>query len=286
MVETTISGIGESPPSRQSGMTAQHLALSAISKSLADAGLEASEIDAVVTESQLCSHNAPLDVMQRAAGLVNVHIAMQSSPVGAGILAALAFATELVASGRSKHALTYFAIDWGSFPAGPSVFHAEMAEKDVLEKPTGFLGPALYFATIAKRYQNVYGLTDNLTQELLADVVLAARANAAEHPEAQQRKALDMAGYCSSPMIAEPLHAADCSLLSDGAGAIIVSRRDACRSDIPGVAIAGWGYDSEPITFAEFYTQSPWLPELPATSRASVFCRAYDAKRYRFIPAL
>ncbi len=61
--------------------------------------------------------------------------------------------------------------------------------------------------------------------------------------------------------------------------ALIISRRDLSGDSHPQVSLRAWSYDYEPQTFAEFYTQNPHLPDLPATSRASK--RAFAAAGLR-----
>jgi len=267
--DAVIAGVGEADPVRRSGRTAEQLALQAIAAAIADAGLSPGDIDCIVTEGSLCPAMTPTDRIAPAAGIVNLRRVAQSSPIGAGILAALGMACEMVASGAASHVLTYFAVDWGTFPAGPVEYHTKMQAKAIVEEPVGFAGPPLYFAVAAQRYKQVYGLSDEALHAMLADIVIATRANASLHPAAQARQTLDAVSYQANPMIAEPLRAADCSLLSDGAGAIVVSRRSLWRAQRPDVGLKSWSYAVDPIPDVDFYTQSPWLPQLPATSRAS-----------------
>ena len=267
---TFISGVGEVAPVRSSGRSAEQLALEAIAKALVDAGLAPNDIDAIVTESSLCPQMTPVDRIAVAAGIHSLRRVAQTSPVGAGILAAVGAACELVASGQATHVLTYFAVDWGTNSAGPTEYHTKMSAKKIVEEPVGFAGPPLYFAMIAKRYQHIYGLSDAQLSELLGTVAIAARANAARHPQAQLRKPLDREAYLAARMIAEPLHGVDCSLLSDGAVALVVSRANAgARRRTGDAVLSGWSYAVDPIADMDFYTLSPWLPGVPAASRAA-----------------
>src|SRR5437868_3794541 len=108
-----VSGIGEVHPARRLGQPLELLLLDAIRAAIADAGLGGDAIGAVVTESSLVPRLAPLDRIVSAAGLTGLDMVMQSSPVGAGILAAVGQAFDLVASGKVDHCLTYFGVDWG-----------------------------------------------------------------------------------------------------------------------------------------------------------------------------
>ncbi|CAM3504275.1 thiolase family protein [Polaromonas hydrogenivorans] len=275
MSVAVVSGIGEVSPSRRSGKSVETLILSAISGALADAGLRGYDIDAVVTESSLTPSMAPLDRIGAAAGLINVRMALQSTPVGAGILSAVGTAFELVSNNKADHCLVYFGVDWGTTPSGPTEYHERMPAKKLVEHPAGFAGAPLYFAAAAMRYQYVYNLSDSELQDMLWSVVESTLVNASRNPCAQNGRVLSKEEYLNKAFIAEPLRSADCSLLSDGAVAIIISRRDKTKVRNVPVTLEGWAYDMESIPDMDFYTQSPWLPRLPAASRASG--RAFQA---------
>ena len=258
-----IAGMGEVAPERRSAADVETLILRAIHAAVADAGLKAADIDAVITESTLTPATAALDRIGVAAGLTGLRRTALSTPVGAGIIAAAGMAADMVMRGEADAVLTWFATGWGSASGGPTGYHAKMEAKHLIEDPAGFTGPPLYFAVAAHRYAHVHGLSSAELEELLYGTVAAARAHGALHPDAQLRKPLaDIDAYRASPLIAEPLRMADCSLLSDGAVALVVTRGDS------GVAVRAWDYAVDPITDADFYTQSPWLPDLPAAGRA------------------
>ncbi|HSV84689.1 MAG TPA: thiolase family protein [Ramlibacter sp.] len=269
MTTALVSGIGEVHPARKLGQPLDVLLLRAIGAALADAGLRSDQIGAVVTESSLVPKQAPLDRIAPAAGLSRLDVVMQSSPMGAGILAAVGQAFDLVASGKVEHCLTYFGVDWGTSPEGPTEYHERMPAKSIVEFPAGLAGPPLYFGLAAKRYQHLHGLTDQQLQDMLFDVVRCTLDNAARHPHAQNGRPLTREAYLAKPLIAEPLRSADCSLLSDGAMALVISRADKVARDVTPVGLAAWAYDQEMIPDTDFYTQSPWLPALPAAGRSA-----------------
>lgn len=285
MSQATVAGIGEVHPAHRLGASLDVLLLRAIRAALADADVPASAVGAVVTETSRVPKLAPLDRMVQAAGLTGLRHVRQSSPVGAGILAAVGMAFDMVESGAVDHCLTWFGVDWGTTPEGPTEYHERMPAKSVVEFPAGLAGPALYFAVAARRYQHLHGLDDAALQEMLWSVVGATRANAALHPHAQSPAALTRAEYLAKPMVAEPLRVADCSLLSDGAVALLISRRDRVASAVPQVSLAAWAYEHEPIADADFYTQSPWLPDLPATTRSGARALAAAGLTVRDIDA-
>jgi acetyl-CoA acetyltransferase len=259
-----IAGLGQVAPQRRSPHDVETLILRAVRAAIAEAGMAPADIDAMVTESTLCPATASLDRIAVAAGLTKLQRTALSTPVGAGIIAAVGMAADMVGRGEARAVLTWFATGWGSATGGPTSYHAKMEAKHVVEDPAGFTGPPLYFAVAAHRYAHEHGLTPSELEELLFRTVAAARGHGMLHPHAQLRKPLtDLATYRDSPAVADPLRMADCSLLSDGAVALVIARGAA------GVVVKAWDYAVDPITDADFYTQSPWLPDLPAARRAS-----------------
>ncbi|MGV0879354.1 thiolase domain-containing protein [Martelella sp. FLE1502] len=93
------------------------------------------------------------------------------------------------------------------------------------------------FARFARAYAAAYGdRTD-----ALARIAVKNHANAMANPLAQMHKPLDF-DFCRqvsnrNPMIADPLKVTDCSLISDGAAALVVTRDEAARGAARAVAI-------------------------------------------------
>src|ERR1700726_815759 len=77
--------------------------------------------------------------------------------------------------------------------------------------------PAL-FAMIARRHMYQYGTT----REQLAAVAVKNHANGAKNPLAHMRKVITMEQALAGKMISEPLTGFDCSLISDGAAAVLI----------------------------------------------------------------
>ena len=78
--------------------------------------------------------------------------------------------------------------------------------------------PAL-FAMIARRHMYQYGTT----REQLAAVAVKNHANGAKNPLAHMRKVITMEQALAGKPIAEPLTVYDCSLISDGAAAVMIA---------------------------------------------------------------
>jgi acetyl-CoA C-acetyltransferase len=85
------------------------------------------------------------------------------------------------------------------------------------EGRAGATFPAL-FAMIARRHMYQYGTT----REHLAAVAVKNHANGAKNPLAHMRKVITLEQALSGKPIAEPLTVYDCSLISDGAAAVVL----------------------------------------------------------------
>ncbi|MGW5161150.1 acetyl-CoA acetyltransferase [Nonomuraea wenchangensis] len=108
------------------------------------------------------------------------------------------------------------------------------------ETPYGPLYPISYYAMSAQRYLHEYGGT----REQLAEVAVAAREWALLNPAAYRHGAgpLSVADVIGAPMVSTPLTTADCCLVTDGGGAVVLTSLDRAR-DLrrPPVRVLGYG---------------------------------------------
>lgn len=122
------------------------------------------------------------------------------------------------------------------------------------ETPYGATVPA-YYALIAQAHMNRYGTTP----EQLASVAVNARTHAARNPAAQMREPITVDDVLNSRMIADPLHLLDCSLVSDGGAAIVMTSSDRVseyENDPVFLLGAGEGHGHEHISQASSFTTS------------------------------
>jgi acetyl-CoA acetyltransferase len=90
-----------------------------------------------------------------------------------------------------------------------------------IERPFGPTVPSL-FGMVARAYMNEFGADEHD----LGAVSIHDRAAAITHPNSHMRAPMDFASYCASHMIADPLRLLDCSPVSDGGAAVIVTTAD------------------------------------------------------------
>jgi len=115
------------------------------------------------------------------------------------------------------------------------------------EVRAGATFPAL-FAMIARRHMHQYGTT----REQLAAVAVKNHQNGAKNPLAHMRKVITMEQALAGKPIAEPLTVYDCSLISDGAAAVLIAplERAAEFTDKP-VRVLGIAQTSDYVALDE-----------------------------------
>jgi len=109
-----------------------------------------------------------------------------------------------------------------------------------LEVPYGPLFPLSMYALAAQRWLH----DSDGTSEDLAEVAVAAREWALRNPEAFRYDTgpLTHAEVLGSKLVSSPLHVADCCLVTDGGGAVVITTAERARDlDVAPVRILGSG---------------------------------------------
>ncbi len=134
------------------------------------------------------------------------------------------------------------------------------------EIKAGSTFPSL-FAMIARRHMYQFGTT----REHLAAVAVKNHANGALNPDAHMRKVITMEQALNARPVAEPLGLYDCSLISDGAAAVILAPLDRARDfTSKPVRILGVAQASDFVAL----DQKPDITTFPAVRRAGQ--KAYE----------
>lgn len=223
-------GLGEAP-----GLTELEITCGAVAASLADAGLRPADVDAVFCAS--VTHNMGSLALCEYLG-ISPRFSDSSMIGGSSNLAHLMTAMMAIATGQCEVAL----IAYGSNQRSASGRLVSTSRPDPYEGPYGPRQPITSYALAASRHMHEYGTT----REQLAEVAVAARAWAALNPEAFLRKPLSVSDVLASRPISDPFTVRDCCLVTDGAGAVILTApdraRDLRRPPVPvlGAAMAHW----------------------------------------------
>lgn len=245
-----IVGVGETEFRRKHERGLDALVVEAARRAIADSGLKPAEIDGIVVPVGMPA----ADEIAFAAGMVHRgYTAINAYTPGAGPVAALVEAGHAIAAGLATAVLVPYGIRTSN-PGGPYAYHAADPLKADLEMPVGYYGQPLYFAMIAQRYAHEFGLQP----EQLGSLAVAQREWAARTPNSQKPERITMDDYLRAPLVSGLLRNLDCCLITDGAGAYVVTTRARAR-DLPNppAVVAGVAAGSNPWTLTEMFTQSP-----------------------------
>ncbi|MFS2127112.1 thiolase [Pseudomonas sp. Pseusp97] len=219
--KTAIVGIGSAGIGEAHGFSAMELLGQASLKAIADAGLKLSDVDAVFSATS--SHAFPTLSVCEYLG-IKPKFVDGTNVGGSSFEWHLLQATLALQAGLCDVAL----ICYGSNQRTAGGKLVSMSEPQWHETPYKPRHPITSYALAASRHMHQYGTT----REQLAEVALAARGWANLNPEAFARGPLSMDDVLAARMVSDPLSAADCCLVTDGAGACIMVRADRAR-DLP-----------------------------------------------------
>lgn len=226
---TAIVGIGATDFTKASGRTPLQLAVDACQRALDDAGLDAKQINGIVTFSAEMNHE--IEVARNLGIPALTHFSMIPHGGGAacGTITQAALA---VASGQSDYVLVYRAFNersWHRFGTGVQdrPMGAEVPGISFSwSSPFGLLTPASWVAMFATRYMHEYGATS----EDFGRVAVVDRDFAATNPKAHfYQRPITLEDHQNSRWIVAPLHLLDCCQESDGGQALIVTTRDRAK---------------------------------------------------------
>ncbi len=227
---------------------------------IADSGLEAKDIDAIYVGS--CSpgtfinqeHVAPLaaeiDPALRFKPMSRCECACASSSV------ALYNAVYAVEAGRAKNVLVIGVEKMNLLPT-PQMTHVLACSSHWPTEGSKGMSFPMLFAEYAKGYQAFYKIPKEELEQMLWTAGALCYKNGAENPLAHVQNGpasveaimklneLDPKGKCKNMMIAAPLRLHDCSLVTDGAAALVITATSAVTNRKRAVEIAGIGHSTE-----------------------------------------
>lgn len=120
------------------------------------------------------------------------------------------------------------------------------------ERECGATMPALA-AMITEKYREKFRLTQARLESMLCAVAMKNHANGARNPLAQFQRAISREAYYASKYVATPLRLYDCSPITDGAAAVVLT------GDKTDVRLAGIGQGTGPLSLRgrEIFTSFP-----------------------------
>jgi len=254
IVGVGTAGLGEAP-----GFTAMDIQALAVRAALDDAGLGLHDIDGLFCANM--SHTFPALTTLEYLGLRPRWID-GTNVGGSSFLVHALSATMALQAGLCDVAL----ICYGATQRTGAGRMVPAAEQPTYEVPHGPRYPMIAYALAASRHMQAYGTT----RAQLAEVAVAARAWAGLNPDAFERAPLTVDDVLGARMVMDPLTVRDCCLLTDGAGAVILTRPDRARDcPAPRVHMLGGGAASYNRAVSE-------MPELDTTAAVDSGRRAYE----------
>ena len=190
-----------------------------------DAGIKKSDVDGLITAFSLVEHTFMhcttfadyFGHRPRFFSSVAIGGATAVWMVAEAAMAIAAGQAEVVLCVRGDNTLS------GISSSGMVALIREMCHAE-FEFPYGLTTPGGY-ALAAQRYFHEYGAKP----EHLAAVAVTMRKHAANKPNAMNKEPLTIEDVLKSRIVAEPLHKYDCSIISDGGAAFIVTTEEKAK---------------------------------------------------------
>ena len=261
-----IVGAGRSDVGRVPGKSVLALAAQAASKALADAGIERSQVDGVLSSVAFAApfHRFSVAFSEYFGIAPTFSNTLQVSGATAATMFNIAAAA--VAGGLADNVLIVGA-DSLLTGLSPDLALRSMTESrdQQYEMPFG-IPVANTFAMTAHRHMKEFGTT----AEQFAKVAVIHREHARRTPGAQMTAPITVQDVLGSGWVTTPYHKLDCSLISDGAAAFVVTSAGRARAtgQARPVYILGGG---------ECYTHEHifLMPSLTTTGAVQSSARAY-----------
>lgn len=216
---TCVVGVAESDLGQVApGTTPMDLIAQATLRALDDCGLKLADIDGVFSSaSQL--RLAPLSIVEYLG--IRPRYVDGTSIGGSSFMSHLAHARAALQAGLCQVAL----IAYGSTQRSVSRAEAAPREFNPYETPYRPILPAAGYALAAGRHMHEFGTT----RAQLAQVAVAARQWALLNPVAWEKSPLTIDEVLAARPVCDPLTVRDCCLVTDGGGAMILTRADRAR---------------------------------------------------------
>lgn len=227
---TAVVGVADLvSPTGTLGKPARALEAEAIAQALNDAGLSLNDVDGLFAATGVFPtldlaeyfgiQPRYTDSTMTGGSSFEVHVEHAAMALSLGLcdVALIVYAQTPIFDFRSA----------GSTADKFSTMFSKFQSEELLqwEAPYGAGVPSVPYALAATRHMAEFGTTS----EQLAAIAVSTRQWAAFNPRAKHRAPITVDDVLASPLIVDPLHRLDCCVLTDGAGAVIMTRADRAR---------------------------------------------------------
>ena len=237
-----IVGVGQSQLGQVPGVGPTGLLAQAMKAAIEDAGLGKCDIDGIVSRGPddiYCHHQEMGEILG-----IDAQFSTSVDNGGASQILSIILATMAIDAGLCQTVICGYGRDsfsrtHRSKEARTSMDLIPAEQRSVEFGPEfGLFGAVGTHAFGATRHMHLYGTT----REHFGSVAITFRKHASKNPLAQMQKPITLEDYLRARLITYPFGLYDCSLTTDGAGAVIVTSAEQAR-DLrhPPVHIRGFG---------------------------------------------
>jgi acetyl-CoA acetyltransferase len=249
MRKVAIVGIGHGKFGIRLDASLRELVFEAVKGCVKDAGITLKEVDSMVTG--ICSEDFSFALQPSA--MIHDYIGFHPKPnfrtEGACATGSMAVRTGwmTVASGLADVVLVVGAEKMTEVPTSVATEIMGKGGDATWEYPFGTTFPG-YYAMIAQAHMARYGTTE----EQLAKVAVKNHYYGMQNPYAHMQKDVTLETALTSSVVAYPLKLFDCSLITDGAAAILLASEEKAKtiSDKP-VWLVGLGLGTDAMNLGE-----------------------------------
>jgi len=219
--KVAVAGVYEHPTRFAPDKTAYQLHAESARGALADAGLTIRDVDGFCT-----SGVGPIGLLSLAQHLdLHPRWVDSQSIGGSSFVSHCLHAAAAISGGLCDVAL----VTYGSTAASER-FAIGTGGGSAMDPPDNFeapFGPTIVgsYALVAQRHMHQYGTTS----EQLAEIAVTMRRHASANPNAKYRDPITVEDVLASRIISSPLHLLDCCIISDGAGALVLTSVERAR---------------------------------------------------------
>ncbi|MYE61523.1 MAG: thiolase family protein [Candidatus Dadabacteria bacterium] len=250
--KVVIAGVGETEQGKIPDKSSFHFLSEASRLAIEDAGIKKDDVDGLVTAFSLVEHTFMHCTTFADYFGMNPRFFSSVAVGGATAVWMVAEAAMAISSGQAEVVLCVRGDNTlsGISSSGMLALIREMCHAE-FEFPYGLTTPGGY-ALAAQRYLHDWGSR----REHLAAVAVTMRKHAADKENAMNKDPLSIEDVLNSRVIAEPLTKYDCSIISDGGAAFIVTTEDKAKelgieNDLAYLWGMGQGYSHQYLTSLE-----------------------------------
>lgn len=226
----TVVGVGTTKQGELPGLSPDEIAVDAARLALADAGIDKSRIDGLVT----CKAYGNFGIDSDLGRLLGINPAYSATLDYGTCNFSLHLATMAIQSGMASCVLLLYGTAQRSMGHD---FSTPTSSGVYGESDHGFLNIAGPAAMGMRRYMHRYGLTE----EKLSAVSRTFRHNASLNPLAIRGRDMTLEQYLAEPYIVRPMRRPDICMVSDGGAGLVLCHPDVAAdlSANPGVHVVG-----------------------------------------------